>query len=700
MKNFTELHIKSCYESGIDRIIDDFYELVLSASISYDRIAGFFSSSSLALAARGMGNFICHGGKMRLICSPILSRKDANIITEVIAEGRDLSDEISLDFDSITDSFERNHVKALGWLLSIGRLEIRLAVLTDENGCVLSGEDAIRNGLFHQKVGILEDAFGNSLSFSGSINESATAWGINDEEFKVFKSWEGGMDYYVRDKERFDEFWNCKRKTVKTFNLPTAIKEKIIVFSSDFEPTSIKRSSKVQDIKFPTSIPLFHYQNEALIGWQGNSFSQLFEMATGTGKTRTAIAGLDYLLRLGKRIVTVIACPQSTLSLQWKSEMDKLNVIGDECVIADGNNAGWHSNLQTLLLRLKVGMSQKIIIFTTHDTASSERFTSLMKTHLTQDSINLFIGDEAHWLGAPSLSKALLPEYNHRIGLSATPSRWFDDAGTKKLVNYFGNKSFEFTIRQALTEVNPITHKHFLVNYYYLIRKVGLTDNEFRKYKVETKRLLGLASKLGKDADAVENYQRALERRAKIVKNAESKYDEFKSILTELQQKGLVENLIVFVSPEQIKRVGLILSQMKIPYHKLTQDEGTRPESRFGNVSEREFIIDNFKKKNYKALVAIKCLDEGIDIPSASIGILMASNTNPREYVQRIGRIIRQDEGKRCAFLYDLCVTTFPESDDSDLGKLEKKIREKEKVRMKEIASNAINSVEALKNII
>lgn len=700
MKSFTELHIKSCYESGIDRIIDDFYEPVLSASISYDRIAGFFSSSSLALAARGMGNFICHGGKMRLICSPILSRKDANIITEVIAEGRDLSDEISLDFDSITDSFERNHVKALGWLLSIGRLEIRLAVLTDENGCVLSGEDAMRNGLFHQKVGILEDAYGNSLSFSGSINESATAWGINDEEFKVFKSWEGGMDYYVRDKERFDEFWNCKRKTVKTFNLPTAIKEKIIVFSSDFEPTSIKRSSKIQDIKFPTSIPLFHYQNEALIGWQGNSFSQLFEMATGTGKTRTAIAGLDYLLRLGKRIVTVIACPQSTLSLQWKSEIDKLNVIGEECVIADGNNAGWHSNLQTLLLRLKVGMSQKIIIFTTHDTASSERFTSLMKTHLTQDSINLFIGDEAHWLGAPSLSKALLPEYNHRIGLSATPSRWFDDAGTKKLVNYFGNKSFEFTIRQALTEVNPITHKHFLVNYYYLIRKVGLTDNEFRKYKAETKRLLGLASKLVKDADAEENYQRALERRAKIVKNAESKYDEFKSILTELQQKGLVENLIVFVSPEQIKRVGLILSQMKIPYHKLTQDEGTRPESRFGNVSEREFIIDNFKKKNYKALVAIKCLDEGIDIPSASIGILMASNTNPREYVQRIGRIIRQDEGKRCAFLYDLCVTTFPESDDSDLGKLEKKIREKEKVRMKEIASNAINSVEALKNII
>lgn len=700
MKNFTELNIKGCYESGIDRIIDDFYEPVLSASVSYDRIAGFFSSSSLALAARGMGEFIYNGGKMRLICCPILSRNDAAVINEVIANGVDLTNEISLDIDNITDNFESNHVKALGWLLSIGRLEIKLAVMTDENGEVLCDEDILKNGLFHQKVGLLEDAQGNKLSFSGSINESATAWDKNDEEFKVFKSWSGGDEYYARDRQRFDEFWNNARKTVRTFNLPSALREKIIVYSSDFEPSSILRKREIVEAKFETSIPLFHYQNNALLGWQGNKFSQLFEMATGTGKTRTAIAGLDYLLRMGKKNVTVIACPQSTLSLQWKTEIDKLGVDVGESIIADGNNPTWHTQLQTMLLRLKVGMTKKIIVFTTHDTASSERFTTLMKLHLKPDSTNLFIGDEAHWLGAPSLSKALLPEYNYRIGLSATPSRWFDDAGTARLVTYFGNKSFEFTIRQALTEFNPITHKHFLVNYYYLIRKVGLNDVEFKKYKNETKKLLGLASKLGKVADAEENYQRALERRAKIVKNAESKYDELKSILEELKQDDLAENIIVFVSPEQIFRVGEILSELRIPYHKLTQEEGTKADARFGGVSEREYIIEHFKRCNYKALVAIKCLDEGIDIPSASIGILMASNTNPREYVQRIGRIIRQDEGKRCAYLYDLCVTTFPDSDDSVLGKLEKKIREKEKVRMREIASNAINSADALRNII
>lgn len=700
MKSFTELNIKNCYESGIDNIVSDFYEPVLACSISYDRIAGFFSSSSLALAARGMGEFILNSGKMRLICSPILSKQDALIITNVIKNDSDLSNLISLDIDSITNSFVKDHIMALGWMISRGLLEIKLAVITDEYGNVEYGEDVLKNGLFHQKVGILTDVSGNHLSFSGSINESATAWGNNDEEFKVFRAWTGAEEFYRTDRAKFDAYWNNKRNNVKLYPLPAAIREKIIVFSKDFNPQSFSVRNRNAKKKFDTVIPLFPYQNEALLQWQNNSFSQLFEMATGTGKTRTAIAGLEYLLKVGKKIVTVVACPQSTLSLQWRYEIEKLDVKTGECVIADGNNSSWFKELQTLLLRLKIGISDKIIIFTTHDTASSDRFVNLMKQFLNPSNINLFIGDEAHWLGAPCLRKSLLPEYNYRIGLSATPSRWFDDDGTAKLVNYFGNKSFEFTIKQALTEVNPLTQRHFLVNYYYVIRKVELNASELNKYKVETKKLLNLSLKVATNNDATESYQRALERRAKIIKNAESKYQELVKILNELHSKDMMENIIIFVSPEQLLKVGQILAGMGVAYHKLTQEEGTKSESRYGDKSEREFIISNFKKKNYKVLVAIKCLDEGIDIPSASIGILMASNTNPREYVQRIGRIIRQDEGKQCAYLYDLCVSTFQYLDESEIGKLEKKIRAKEIIRMKEIASNAINSADALSNII
>lgn len=698
MKSYTELNIKSCYESGIDNIVEDFYEPVLSCSISYDRIAGFFSSTSLALVAQGMGEFLCNGGKMRLICSPVLSAQDAKIIKDIIESGKDLTNEISLDIDIISNSFEKDHVKALGWMLSRGLLEIRLAILTDEKGNVESTEEVLKNGLFHQKVGILSDNFGNTLSFSGSINESASAWGKNDEEFKVFKSWNSTKEYLIKDNNKFEEYWNSKRKNVKLFTLPKALKDKLIIFAKDFEPTSIIRKKQRLE-KFETSIPLFHYQNTALVQWKKNGFSQLFEMATGTGKTRTALAGIDYLLGLNKNIITVISTPQSTLSLQWKSELEKLGIEGGEIVIADGNNPKWFMQLQKLLLRQQIGMTDKITIYTTHDTSSSERFTKLIQQYLKKDNINLFIGDEAHWLGAPSLQKALLPKYNYRIGLSATPSRWFDDDGTSLLVNYFGNKSFEFTIEQALTEINPLTKKHFLVNYYYYIHKVPLSSEETWKYKNETKKIISLKSRTKHDEKAEENYQRALERRAKIIKNAESKYQELKKILRDIIDKGKMENLIIFVSPEQLEKVSDILLNLNIPFHKLTQSEGTQPKEKYGFISEREYIIKNFKEKLYKALIAIKCLDEGIDIPTASIGILMASNTNPREYIQRIGRIIRQSEDKECAYLYDLCVTTSLDY-DSEIGEFEQAIRNKEKIRMKEIAKNAINSAEALINIL
>lgn len=152
------------------------------------------------------------------------------------------------------------------------------------------------------------------------------------------------------------------------------------------------------------------------------------------------------------------------------------------------------------------------------------------------------------------------------------------------------------------------------------------------------------------------------------------------------------------MSPQQLSTVQQILFSRHIVFHKLTQEEGTKKEARFGNISEREYIIRRFKEREYKILIAIKCLDEGIDIPTANCGILMASSTNPREYVQRIGRIIRQSEDKRFAFLYDLCVETSRESCENFT--IEKSIRAKETLRMKEIAENAINSFDALSNIL
>ena len=698
--SYKDIDIQACYESGTSDIVEDFYEPVLMASVSYDRIAGFFSSAALAIASRGLYGFIKNRGKMRLVTSPILSGEDDEIISKVTESPEKLTDiDLGINLTNICNEFVDNHVKALGWMLREGLLEMRLAVITNNNRpCTV--EEINKSGLFHQKVGILRDVDGNELSFSGSINETASAWINNDEEFKVFKAWDDSREYYQKDQSRFEEIWNGQRQNLEVFDLPSAIKDKLIQRSSDFdiEKISIKqyRRSKANSFDFKNSpISLFYYQANALNKWKDNTYRLLFEMATGTGKTRTAVAGISRILATSKRVVVIISTPQNTLSKQWKeNEVEPLGVHFDRSEIIDGTVKDWKSKLSSILLDNATGFADHCVIYTTHSTASSEKFTSTMLRDLSKDSITLFVGDEVHWLGARKLRRALLSRYNFRIGLSATPSRWFDDEGSQYLVDYFGGKNFVFSIHDALTEINPITGKHFLVNYYYHISKVGLNAEETAEYKNITQQMLRLASKIEADPEAEERYERLLEQRANIIKNADEKYNILDKLLDELNAKGRIENLIIFVSPQQINNVMETLVQKKIIFHKLTESEGTRREKKYDGLSEREFIIKRFKSGDYQVLVAIKCLDEGIDIPSADTGILMASSTNPREYVQRIGRIVRQGANKTFAHLYDMCVGKVDTLDD-DEQKLENKIKQKEIIRLTEIANNAINVTDA-----
>ncbi len=701
--SYKDLQIKSCYESGVDDIVEDFYVPVLNTSVQYDRIAGFFSSSALAIASRGLYGFIKNGGKMRLVTSPFLNSDDAAMIEKITKSPNSLElEDLGISIDRIEDDFVCNHVKALGWMLYNGLLEMRLAVVYNTNGSVCSASELNANGLFHQKVGILQDNEGSELSFSGSINESASAWVNNDEEFKVFKAWNDSSDYFQRDKKRFEEIWNGLRENIKIYDLPQAIKDKLIRYSKGFDIETISinqyRKRKQSSSKAVNSISLFYYQDEALKKWMNNSCRLLFEMATGTGKTRTAIAGILQIKNKTRKSVTIVSTPQNTLSKQWLNEFNSFNLGFSTCAIIDGTIPNWKNKLSKILLDNALGFADHVVIFTTHATSSSEKFVTTVQNDLSPDSKALFVGDEVHWLGAQNYRKALLPLYEFRIGLSATPTRWFDDSGTKLLVDYFGGDSFVFSIHDALTEINPITGKHFLVSYYYHVSSVSLNVYETEQYKKISAQLVKLQSIIKTDKEAQEKYQRLLEKRAKIIKNADAKYDELERILNVLETSNTLENLLIFVSPEQIERVMDILFRRNIVFHKLTESEGTKKDSKFGGLSEREFIIKAFKAKQYKALVAIKCLDEGIDIPSANTGILMASSTNPREYVQRIGRIIRQDEGKTFANLYDICINQIQGLDEDEM-ELERRIKKKEAIRLEEIAENAINSADALKVI-
>lgn len=701
--SYKDIDIKSCYESGVNDIVEEFYEPVLSESVRYDRIAGFFSSSSLAVASRGISNFINRGGKMRLIASPVLDPKDYDIIRKIILNENISVADLGIDLDNLENEFISNHVKALGWMLSNGLLEIKLAVIAGDDGAMFSKETLLSSGLFHQKVGILVDSDNNKLSFSGSINETASAWINNDEEFKVFKEWDDSVQYYQRDVDRFDNLWKGQKKNVKVYDLPTAIKDELVKYGRNFDLNTISINKYISEKRKKNpfeycGISLFSYQKNALNKWKQVGYRMLFEMATGTGKTRTALAGMKHMFSRVERLITIIACPQNTLARQWMDEIDKLKIEYDWIGIIDGTNPKWTNDLQEIILKNGCGFADHCIICTTHATSSSEKFISILCQNIGLRTELLLIGDEVHWLGASKLQKALLPEYKYRIGLSATPSRWFDDKGTRLLEDYFGNSHFEFTIKDALTKINPLSGKHFLVNYYYHIKSIGLNEDESVDYCILTEKISRLSRMKDEDPEIEEQYNRLLEKRADIIKNAENKYEIFTQILDDLDCHNQLDNLIIFVSPQQREKVLQILQERNIVAHQLTQEEGTRLEAKYGGLSERQYIIKLFKQGVYKALVAIKCLDEGIDIPSACRGILLASSTNPREYVQRIGRIIRQDDKKTFAYLYDICVDSVDSLDD-ELMDIERRIRMNEQKRLQEIASNAINSVEAMSNI-
>lgn len=692
--SFRDIGIAYSYETGRDDPVNEFYVPLLTEAVSYDRIAGFFTSASLAIAARGIAGLIRNHGTMRIIACPRLDEKDVAVIKSVVEYPDEyISKQLLKDLEHIEDDFQHDHLRALGWMLANGYLEMRIALVKKKDGETIDYES-----LFHQKIGIMKDRDGNRLSFSGSINETASGWLANIEEFKVFRSWELGQDSYLdADAKRFDEFWNGLRPNVAIKTLPKAVYEKLIIIGSEFSQEHFTAKKYIRTHKEKTTeekLSLFSYQKDAFKKWKENNFHLLFEMATGTGKTRTAIACINYFLGAIPKGLIIISCPQSTLSMQWKGEIDKIGLKVDTVIIADGAHK-WRKVLKKELKLIALGFSNHAIVYTTHTTASCDDFVNTVRGHITKTPV-CFVGDEAHGLGAYQAKNALLNEYSYRIGLSATPSRWFDDYGSKILTDYFGNDSFKFTISQALTTINPLTNKPFLVEYEYNPVFVSLTDEELEKYQGLTSRIKKIAA-YSKSSD---EYQSRLEKllfdRANIEKNAELKYE----ALIEILQSEPVDNTLIFASDAQIDEVMRILQEMNIMAHRFTQEQGTAPEQKRRGLSERQYLINKFKDGTYQALVAIKCLDEGIDIPTAHTAIIMASSTNPREYIQRVGRVIRQSKGKDRAYIYDFILEPdFERLKDPALIEFEKQIFEKELIRVKDMSMNSINNADVLTEI-
>jgi superfamily II DNA or RNA helicase len=434
----------------------------------------------------------------------------------------------------------------------------------------------------------------------------------------------------------------------------------------------------------------------AMKNWINNGYCGLLVMATGTGKTITALGCLEKATSKEKSWVTVIACPQNHLSQQWKKELNNFGVKCEKIIIADKTNRNWKRNLADYLLDIHLDHKKNLIVLTTHRTLASDDFRNIVRDHKKQTK-TLLIADEVHGLGASNNKKGLMNEYDMRLGLSATPQRWFDDEGTEEIYKYFKDVVYEFGIDKALSTINPITGKTYLTPYRYIPKFVSLNEEELEEYIKKTRSIIKKLTQSKDDETKKSTIDFLIYSRANIIKNVGQKFNVFSEIITDL--KPNIKSTITFCSPQQIDQVMEILSQNGIVAHRFTENEGTESETKYGGLSQREYLLKKFTEKVYQTLVALKCLDEGVDVPNAETAIFMSSSTNPREYIQRIGRVIRRTLGKEEARIYDIIVVPSLVNFPPEWREIEIKILEKELLRAEGIASNAINNASALREL-
>ena len=681
-----------CWDSDTDNILDDFYLKGLKSSKKYDRLAGYFSSTLFVRTAYETLDFIERGGMVRIVTSTTLTQNDLDTIQNMNQKSTMLTKSCLNEMLKNSDELEYKCKSLFGWLLKQkidGRPQLEIKVAIPKNP----------TGTFHQKVGIFTLTDGGTITFSGSVNETVRGWQDNVEQFKVFKSWgdKTNEDAVINDQCNFKRYWENQMRDYTIVSLPKAIIDHLISVApnSGSEFRSLvghlqKKFYKKEPVD--SNITLRDYQKNAIKLWERNNYQGILAMATGTGKTLTALGGISKLSQNQKRLIVVISSPQKHIANQWRDEIRSWNygvkkelMLPERIVMAYSENPRWRKDIDDLVYKFNksvIGHKQFLlnscIVCTTHDTFATDDFIDKIRLMKQNNVKVLLIADEVHGVGSPKRQQGLNPQYEYRLGLSATPIRHYDEQGTEKIQEYFAETVYELPLQTAISDGH-------LVQYSYHPHYVEMTDVELDEYWNLTIKLARKYAARAKGKKIDENDTRLEEMRANIIATAENKYDEFKKILD-----GYGNNLthcLVYCHPNQIDDVTKILTARNIFNEKITWEYPTQ---------DRERIINALKNEQYQCVTAIRCLDEGYDIPAAKIAIILASAGDPRQYIQRRGRLLRPFPGKDHAEIHDILVKTSRINDqDLNVTNSVKKLVARELLRHKEFADAAFNKKDA-----
>lgn len=700
--------IKSEYRSLIDDMVRDFYIPCLENAVSYRRAVGFFSSSSLVEVSQGIAKMAQNGGKIRIVASPYLSDEDIEAIKTGYENRKEVIEQALLrQLHEPVNYYASERMNMLANLVADGILDIRIAYTMDRSGM----------GMYHEKMGIIEDDEGNVIAFSGSNNESATAMSINYETMDVFRNWGDSSE-----KERvqlkcnaFHSIWNNNEPNIEVMefeNITKALIEKYRRKSTNFNidkeeyPDGVsaegERSIDKTTIapRIPEGFELRDYQVEAIDKWEEQDFKGIFDMATGTGKTYTGLGAAARLSkRLEDRLALIIVCPYQHLVEQW---VEDIVLFGMKPIIGYSSSIqrSWKKNLESAIRdqKLKVRKREFFCFVTTNATFSSE-FVQNQLSKIRSDI--LLMVDEAHNFGADNLRRLLLPNYKYRLALSATLDRHGDPEGTEALYRYFGGKCIEYSLEKAIGEGKLTPYKYYPVI-------VSLSDIELQEYDNLTTQIAKCLTKdkRGKTVLSEKGKRLALQR-SRLVAGASGKIQALeKYIMPYIEDKHILvycgattvfdgnqENMQI--DNDEIRQIDLVTDLLGNKLHMKVSQFTSKENVEERNILKREFADGS----NLQALIAIKCLDEGVNIPKIKTAFILASTNNPKEYIQRRGRVLRLAEGKDYAEIYDFI--TLPRKLDEVTGITEEQMKREltlvknELCRAEEFARIALNSVTA-----
>jgi len=642
-----DLNLKHVYDSTVDDIMKDLVIPLLENSTVYYRGVGYFTSGWLKLSSEGLARFVENGGKVHYIVSPILKKEDWEAIKlgneALINEA--LKKSLLESIKDLADSLRNNTLNTLAWMIADKVVEFRFAIPRNNIGD------------YHDKVAMFEDDEGNIVIFHGSFNDSMKAM-LNGEAVSVFKSWDSSQsDYISIHRKRLLDLWNGKNNQLIILKMPAVARDELIKLRSSARPYHLdSRGLEVTKQKGPKCpIELRDYQEEAAKRWLKTG-KGILEMATGTGKTITALTAAVKKWEELRRLAIIITVPYIHLMDQWEVICRK---FGFETIKCSGDVGSWSSEMRKKIIEFRHKVIDNLCIITVVNTASKEKFLSLINKLPKEEK--LFIGDEVHVLGATKFQRAMLNNADFRFGLSATPWRWFDKKGTRIIYDYFGEVIFEYGLDKAIKN-------GYLAEYLYFPITVTLTENEEKEYEELTNKLKpflntieneekeyeGLANKLGPSLSNIENEEikKLLIKRARIISNASQKKKKLISLIDELKEKTHKENkeikhILFYCPPGKHREILKIVAQSGLKAHEFVHNIAS---------SERIEILKKFSGGDIQALIAIKCLDEGVDVPATETAVFLASTTNPREFIQRRGRILRLYQNKKLAYIYDFIV--------------------------------------------